>query len=95
MKGNFKLKDESKAISNLDSNLDESNKLIFKKSDNEKEITAEEFEEFIVKSGAAGSFMIFRSEKKESEMGIDELQPPVFFSKPGFLKKLSKSFKLK
>ncbi len=73
MKGNFKLKDESKAISNLDSNLDESNKLIFKKSDNEKEITAEEFEEFIVKSGAAGSFMIFRSEKKESEMGIDEL----------------------
>jgi len=73
MKGNFKLKDESKAISNLDSNLDESNKLIFKKSDNEKEITAEEFEQFIVKSGAAGSFMIFRSEKKESEMGIDEL----------------------
>jgi len=73
MKGNFKLKDESKAISNLDSNLDESNKLIFKKSNNEKEITAEEFEEFIVKSGAAGSFMIFRSEKKESEMGIDEL----------------------
>ena len=73
MKGNFKLKDESKAISNLDSILDESNKLIFKKSDNEKEITAEEFEEFIVKSGAAGSFMIFRSEKKESEMGIDEL----------------------
>lgn len=73
MKGNFKLKDESKTISNLDSNLDESNKLIFKKSDNEKEITAEEFEEFIVKSGAAGSFMIFRSEKKESEMGIDEL----------------------
>ena len=73
MKGNFKLKDESKAISNLDSNLDESNKLIFKKSDNEKEITAEEFEEFIVKSGAAGSFMIFRSEKKESEMGIYEL----------------------
>ena len=40
MKGNFKLKDESKVISNLDSNLDESNKLIFKKSDNEKEITA-------------------------------------------------------
>ena len=73
MKGNFKLKDESKTISNLDSNLDESNKLIFKKSDNEKEITAEEFEQFIVKSGAAGSFMIFRSEKKESEMGIDEL----------------------
>mgnify|MGYP001179808750 CR=1 FL=1 len=72
MKGNFKLKDESKIISNLDSKLDENNKLIFKK-DGEKEISAEEFEDFIVKSGAAGSFMIFRSDKKETEMGIDEL----------------------
>ena len=73
MKGNFKIKDEGKTISNLDSKLDENNKLIFKKNDDEKEITAEEFEDFIVKSGAAGSFMIFRSEKKETEMGIDEL----------------------
>jgi hypothetical protein len=73
MKGNFKIKDEGKIISNLDSKLDENNKLIFKKNDDEKEITAEEFEDFIVKSGAAGSFMIFRSEKKETEMGIDEL----------------------
>jgi len=73
MKGNFKIKDEGKTISNLDSKLDENNKLIFKKNDEEKEITAEEFEDFIVKSGAAGSFMIFRSEKKETEMGIDEL----------------------
>tara|TARA_B100000530_G_C15535544_1_gene320297 strand:+ start:290 stop:511 length:222 start_codon:yes stop_codon:yes gene_type:complete len=73
MKGNFKLKDEGKTISNLDSKLDENNKLIFKKDDDEKEISAEEFEDFIVKSGAAGSFMIFRSEKKETEMGIDEL----------------------
>ena len=73
MKGNFKLKDEGKTISNLDSKLGENNKLIFKKDDDEKEISAEEFEDFIVKSGAAGSFMIFRSEKKETEMGIDEL----------------------
>jgi len=73
MKGNFKIKDEGKIISNLDSKLDENNKLIFKKNDDEKEISAEEFEDFIVKSGAAGSFMIFRSEKKETEMGIDEL----------------------
>jgi len=73
MKGNFKLKDEGKTISNLDSKLDENNKLIFKKDDDGKEISAEEFEDFIVKSGAAGSFMIFRSEKKETEMGIDEL----------------------
>ena len=73
MKGNFKLKEEGKTISNLDSKLDENNKLIFKKDDDGKEISAEEFEDFIVKSGAAGSFMIFRSEKKETEMGIDEL----------------------
>ncbi len=73
MKGNFKLKDEGKTISNLDSKLDENNKLIYKKDDDGKEISAEEFEDFIVKSGAAGSFMIFRSEKKETEMGIDEL----------------------
>lgn len=41
-----------------------------KKSD---EMTEEEFEEFVSKSGAAGTFMIFRSTKKEDEMGIDEL----------------------
>jgi|TARA_B110000263_G_scaffold181459_1_gene159045 hypothetical protein len=73
MKGNFNIKEDGKTISNLDSKLDENNKLIFKKNDDEKEISAEEFEDFIVKSGAAGSFMIFRSEKKETEMGIDEL----------------------
>jgi hypothetical protein len=73
MKGNFKLKEEGKTISNLDSKMDEDNKLIFKKDVEDKKITAEEFEDFIVKSGAAGSFMIFRSDKKEAEMGIDEL----------------------
>ena len=41
-----------------------------KKSD---EMTEEEFEEFVSKSGAAGTFMIFRSTKKDDEMCIDEL----------------------
>jgi hypothetical protein len=38
-----------------------------------KDITKEEFEDFIVKSGAAGSFMVFRSSKKEDELGLEEL----------------------
>ena len=37
------------------------------------ELTQEEFEEFIVKSGAKGSFMVYRTDKKEQELGIDEL----------------------
>ena len=44
-----------------------------KKSKKTDEMTEEEFEEFVSKSGAAGTFMIFRSTKKEDEMGIDEL----------------------
>jgi len=40
---------------------------------NESNMSAEEFEEFVTKSGAAGSFMIFRSSKKDDELGIDEL----------------------
>jgi len=38
-----------------------------------KDLTAEEFERFIVKSGARGSFMIYRSTKKEDELGLDEI----------------------
>ena len=38
-----------------------------------KDITKEEFEDFIIKSGAAGSFMIFRSDKKEDELVLEEL----------------------
>lgn len=37
------------------------------------ELTQEEFEEFIVKSGAKGSFMVYRSSKKDDEMGLDSL----------------------
>ena len=39
----------------------------------QKNLTKEEFEDFIIKSGAAGSFMVFRSDKKDDELGIDEL----------------------
>jgi len=38
-----------------------------------KDLTQEEFEDFIVKSGAKGSFMVYRSRKKDDELGIDEL----------------------
>ena len=40
---------------------------------NESDMSPAEFEEFVTKSGAAGSFMIFRSVKKDEELGIDEL----------------------
>ena len=37
------------------------------------ELTQEEFEEFIVKTGAKGSFIVYRTDKKNQELGIDEL----------------------
>ena len=40
---------------------------------NQKDLTQEECEEFISKSGAKGSFMIYRSAKKDEELGLDEL----------------------
>lgn len=36
-------------------------------------MTDEEFEKFIIESGARGSFMIYRSKNKEEELGLDEL----------------------
>ena len=42
-------------------------------NNDEPKMSTEEFEEFVTKSGAAGSFMIFRSSKKDDELGIDEL----------------------
>lgn len=42
-------------------------------AEQKKDITQEEFEQFIIKSGAAGSFMVFRSDKKEDELGLEEL----------------------
>jgi hypothetical protein len=40
---------------------------------NQKDLTQKEFEEFISKSGAKGSFMVYRSTKKDEELGLDEL----------------------
>ena len=61
MKTNFKKNDDTE----------------IKKESNEepikKDLTKEEFEEFIIKSGAKGSFMVYRSDKKDDELGMDEL----------------------
>lgn len=38
-----------------------------------KDLTKEEWEKFIIKSGAKGSFMIYRSNKKDDELGLDEI----------------------
>lgn len=65
MKTNFKQHKkptETKSKKN-DSSHDNSN----------KEITQREFEDFIIKSGAKGSFMVYRSKKEDDELGIDEL----------------------
>lgn len=62
MKTNFKPKKESK------------NSVIPKKtSSTKKDSTQKEFEEYIRKAGAAGSFMIFRSENKKDELGMEEI----------------------
>lgn len=39
----------------------------------DKELSQEEFEDFIVKSGAKGSFMVYRSAKKDDELGLESL----------------------
>ena len=62
MKTNFKKHDKDTRKTE-DQNLDKT----------QKKLTKEEFEEFIIKSGAKGSFMVYRSKKKDEEMGIDEL----------------------
>ena len=63
MKTNFKK--ETKESSN--------NLTKYSGKDTAKDLTPEEFEDFILKSGAKGSFMIYRSKKKDDELGIDEL----------------------
>lgn len=63
MKANFKIskQDETKTVERPLEN-------------NKKDLTDKEFEEFLVKAGAAGSFMVFRSDKnKDDELGLDEL----------------------
>ena len=64
MKSNFTHHDKQK-----NNDLDKSENIEIQ----QKNLTKEEFEDFIVKSGAAGSFMVFRSNKKDDELGIDEL----------------------
>ena len=38
-----------------------------------KDLTPEEFEKFIIDSGAKGSFMVYSSNKKDDELGLDNL----------------------
>ena len=61
MKTNFK---KEKEVENHDKS---------DKNSKNTDLTKEEFEEFIIKSGAKGSFMVYRSDKKEDELGLDEL----------------------
>ncbi len=35
--------------------------------------TQEEFQDYVVKSGAKGSFMIYRSDNEDEELGIEEI----------------------
>ena len=63
MKTNFKTKKEP--------TNDSSPKKISSKTTND--LTQDEFEDYVSKSGAAGSFMIFRSKNKKDELGIDEI----------------------
>lgn len=60
MKANFK-------ISNTDKE-----KQLMENSQN-KETSRSEFEEFIIKSGAKGSFMVYRSTKQDDELGLEQL----------------------
>ena len=61
----------------MKTNFKKNDKTEIKKESNEdpikKDLTKEEFEEFIIKSGAKGSFMVYRSDKKDDELGMDEL----------------------
>ena len=63
MKTNFRksVDDSTKENNDVEANL------------TQKDLTQEEFEEYISKSGAKGSFMVYRSTKKDEELGLDEL----------------------
>jgi len=63
MKANFKIAKADNVV----------NKTVDKTSNSTKDLTKEEFEEFIIKSGAKGSFMVYRSNKKDDELGIEQL----------------------
>lgn len=65
IKANFRLSKEN--IDPKDGNIQKN------EIENSTNLTRQEFEEFIIKSGASGSFMVFRSDKKDEELGLDEL----------------------
>ena len=64
LKANFKL---SKNLSKKKDDKVSTNK------NESRPLSKSEFEEFIRKSGATGSFMVYRSDKKDEELGLDEL----------------------
>lgn len=64
IRANFKISKPAK---------NEDKKHVNTKMDKEKESAKDEWEEFMSKAGAAGSFMIYRSQKKEDELGLEEL----------------------
>ena len=63
MKTNFKISKTNTSNLSNDNNF----------NDSKKDLNELEFEEYVSKTGAAGSFMIFRSTKKDDEMGLEEL----------------------
>ena len=65
IKANFKISKTSR--------FDTEEKDKTNENENKKELTQTEFEEFIIKSGASGSFMVFRSDKPEEELGLEEI----------------------
>ena len=42
-------------------------------TEEKKQITKAEFEEYVVSTGAKGSFMVYRSKDVDEELGIDNL----------------------
>ena len=73
MKTNFKKEKEVENHDKSDKNSKNTDLTKDEIKNNSSELTQEEFEEFIIKSGAKGSFMVYRSDKKEDELGLDEL----------------------
>ncbi len=65
MKANFNIKKNVNANTNVTKDKTD--------EESEKKLTKEEFEAFIIKSGAKGSFMVYRSDKKDEELGLEEL----------------------
>ena len=61
----------------MKTNFRENKKEIIEKKPNslsqKKDLSPEEFEKFIIESGVKGSFMVYRSTKKDDELGIDNM----------------------